>query len=326
MRIAFAGTPPFAAAALKALIEAGHDVALVLSQPDRPSGRGMKLKPSAVKELALAHGLKVITPVTLSVKKNPEEALPALEMLEGCGAEVLVVAAYGLILPQRALDAAHGIGRQGDIRSMNIHASLLPRWRGAAPIQRAIMAGDAATGVTLMKMEAGLDTGPMILKAATDITPEDTAASLTERLAQIGADLAVRALAEPGALVCTPQPGEGVTYAEKISKSESPVDWTLSAVEIDRRLRAFTPFPYMTSAFRGETFKLRAARPVERAAGSENARPGEVLCAKGSLVVACGSGALEITRLQKAGKPEMPAASFLQSFALQPGDVLETAA
>lgn len=322
MRIAFAGTPPFAAATLEALINAGHEVALVLTQPDRPSGRGMKLKPSAVKELALAHGLKVITPVTLSVKRNPEVAEEALAELEACGAEVLIVAAYGLILPQRALDAARGIGADGEIKSMNIHASLLPRWRGAAPIQRAIMAGDKATGVTLMKMEAGLDTGPMILKDATDITAADTAETLTERLAQIGAGLAVRALQTPDELTITPQPEEGVTYAEKILKSESPVDWTMSAEEIDRKLRALTPFPFMTAAFNGEVFKLKAAHPVERPAEAAGAQPGEVIEAKKRLVVACGSGALECTRLQKAGKSEMPANSFLQCFPLKPGDTL----
>ena len=317
MRIAFAGTPPFAAAALQALLEAGHEIVLVLTQPDRPSGRGMKLKASAVKELALAHGLRVITPETLSVKRNPETAEAALSELQACGAELLVVAAYGLILPQRALDAAAGIGADGSIKSLNIHASLLPRWRGAAPIQRAIMAGDASTGVTLMKMEAGLDTGPMICRASTPISDTDTAQSLTERLAKIGADLVVDALEHASELTCTAQPEDGVTYAEKILKSESPVDWTMSAEEIDRRLRAFTPFPYMTACFGEEVFKLRAARPV-----AGHGTPGEVLSTNKTLVVACGSGALECTKLKKAGKPEMPAASFLQCFPLKPGDVL----
>ena len=177
MRIAFAGTPAFAAAALSALINAGHEVCLVLTQPDRPSGRGMKLKPSAVKEVALAHGIPVLTPTSLSVKRAPQEAEEALAALENAGAEVLIVAAYGLILPQRALDAARGIGRDGDIKSMNIHGSILPRWRGAAPVQRAIEAGDAVTGITLMKMEAELDTGPKILKAETAITDTDTSAT-----------------------------------------------------------------------------------------------------------------------------------------------------
>lgn len=220
MRIAFAGTPAFAAAALSALINAGHEVCLVLTQPDRPSGRGMKLKPSAVKEVALAHGIPVLTPTSLSVKRAPQEAEEALAALENAGAEVLIVAAYGLILPQRALDAARGIGRDGDIKSMNIHGSILPRWRGAAPVQRAIEAGDAVTGITLMKMEAGLDTGPMILKAETAITETDTSATLFERLTEMGAELIVKALEAADTLTWEAQPEEGVTYAEKSSSQK----------------------------------------------------------------------------------------------------------
>lgn len=319
MRIAFAGTPAFAARALRALIEAGHDIRLVLTQPDRPSGRGMKLKASEVKQLALEHGLKVITPVSLSVKRAGAEASAALAELEAAGADVLIVAAYGLILPQRALDAARGIGRDGQIRSMNIHASLLPRWRGAAPIQRAIMAGDAVTGVTLMKMEAGLDTGPMIKSVTTPITARDTTGTLTERLADLGAQLVVEALAEAGSLTVTGQPDQGVTYAEKILKNEGIVDWTLAADELDRRLRALTPIGYMSAVWRGQVFKIRAARVLEA-----DGKPGEVLAAdKNALVVACGRGALACTKLQKAGKGEMSAASFLQSLPIVPGDVLE---
>lgn len=319
MRIAFAGTPPFAAVALEALIAAGHDVALVLTQPDRPSGRGMKLKPSAVREVAVRHNIPVMTPVTLSVKRNSKEALPALEALEACQADVLIVAAYGLILPQRALDAARGIGKTGEIRSMNIHGSILPRWRGAAPVQRAMMAGDAVTGITLMKMEAGLDTGPMIVRSETPITEEDTAATLTERIARMGADLVVEALKTPELLECVPQPEEGVTYAEKILKSESPVDWTMPAEVIARRVRALNPFPYASASRNGEVFKVRAARAV-----SGSGRPGEVLAAEKTLVVACGSGALECTKLQKAGKPEMPAQAFLQSLPIAVGEVLDS--
>ena len=241
MRIAFAGTPAFAAAALSALINAGHEVCLVLTQPDRPSGRGMKLKPSAVKEVALAHGIPVLTPISLSVKRAPQEAEEALAALENAGAEVLIVAAYGLILPQRALDAARGIGRDGDIKSMNIHGSILPRWRGAAPVQRAIEAGDAVTGITLMKMEAGLDTGPMILKAETAITETDTSATLFERLTEMGAELIVKALEAADTLTWEAQPEEGVTYAEKILKSEAPIDWSLPAAAVARRIRAFNP-------------------------------------------------------------------------------------
>ena len=318
MRIAFAGTPPFAASALKALIDAGHEVALVLTQPDRPSGRGMQLKPSAVKELALQHGLPVLTPETLSVKRAPEVAQPALETLETANVEVLIVAAYGLILPERALNAAHGIGKNKDIRSLNIHASLLPRWRGAAPIQRAIEAGDAETGVTLMKMEAGLDTGPMICKCTLTLTDTDTADVVTERLAAMGAELTVKAMERSDELTHTPQPEEGVTYAAKILKSESRVDWTLAADAVARRLRAFTPFPYLSAAHNGEVFKIRAAHPVQG-----EGRPGEVLRVDEALVVACGTGALCCTRLQKAGKGEMPARSFLQSMPIAVGEVLE---
>ena len=259
MPIAFAGTPPFAAAALEALVAAGHDVALVLTQPDRPSGRGMKLKPSAVKEAALRHGLAVMTPRTLSVRRDAAEAEPALAAIEGCGAEVLVVAAYGLILPALALEAASVIGAGRAIKSMNIHGSLLPRWRGAAPVQRAIEAGDAETGVTLMGMEAGLDTGPMIRKCPTPILPGDTAGTLMARM------------------------GEIVTYAEKILKSEATVDWRDPAAAIERRLRAFTPFPGMAFARGGETIKLKACRLAEGAGA-----PGTVLAAGGRRVVACG--------------------------------------
>ncbi|MGN1209662.1 MAG: methionyl-tRNA formyltransferase [Duodenibacillus sp.] len=318
MRIAFAGTPPFAACALQALIDSGHEVALVLTQPDRPSGRGMQLKPSAVKEVALRHGLTVITPETLSVKRAPETAQAALATLEAADVDVLIVAAYGLILPERALHAAHGIGRDKTIRSMNIHASLLPRWRGAAPIQRAIEAGDAETGVTLMKMEAGLDTGPMILKTTLALTDTDTADVVTERLAIMGAELTVKALAQADDLTYTVQPEEGVTYAAKILKNESRVDWTLNAQAVARRLRAFTPFPYLSASHAGEVFKIRAARPVEG-----KGTPGEVLDTRDGLVVACGEGALCCTRLQKAGKGEMPAKSFLQSLPIAVGEVLQ---
>lgn len=318
MRIAFAGTPPFAAAALSALLEAGHEIPLVLTQPDRPSGRGMKLKPSAVKEVALRHGILVLSPVSLSVRRAPEEAEEALAALEAAQADVLVVAAYGLILPQRALDAARGIGRAGDIKSMNIHGSLLPRWRGAAPVQRAIEAGDAETGITLMKMEAGLDTGPMILQAATPITGEDTSVTLFDRLTCMGAELVVRALEKPGELGWTAQPEEGVTYAEKILKSEAPIDWTQPAEVLARRIRAFNPFPFATARLKGETIKVRAAVAVQGAG-----RPGEVLQADSRLVVACGTGALDCTELQRAGKPAMPAAAFVQSTSLTVGEILQ---
>ena len=227
MKIIFAGTPDFAAVALKHLIDAGHEIALVLSQPDRPSGRGMKLTPSPVKKLALEHGIPVITPVTLSLKKAPEESARIHADLKAVGADLLVVAAYGLILPQAVLDCAKGIGRNGDIRAINIHGSLLPRWRGAAPVARAIESGDAESGVVLMKMEQGLDTGPMIRTVRTPITQEDTSDTLMMRLAELGAELLVESLRTPDELDWTPQPEEGVTYAEKLLKTEAVIDWTL---------------------------------------------------------------------------------------------------
>ena len=229
MKIIFAGTPAFAAVALKHLIDAGHEIALVLSQPDRPSGRGMKLTPSPVKKLALEHGIPVITPVTLSLKKAPEESARIHADLKAVGADLLVVAAYGFFFPQADFDCAKGIGRNGDIRAINIHGSLLPRWRGAAPVARAFESGDAESGVVLMKMELGLDTGPMIRTVRTPITQEDTSDTLMMRLAELGAELLVESLRTPDELDWTPQPEEGVTYAEKLLKTEAVIDWTLPA-------------------------------------------------------------------------------------------------
>ncbi|MBO5658401.1 MAG: methionyl-tRNA formyltransferase [Duodenibacillus sp.] len=317
MRIAFAGTPPFAATALQALISAGHEITLVLTQPDRPSGRGLKLKASPVKEVALAHGIPVLSPLTLSVKKSPEEAQTALAALEATESDVLIVAAYGLILPMRALEAAKGIGVNKDIKSINLHASILPRWRGAAPIQRAIQSGDAETGVTLMKMELGLDTGPMIELVTTPITEDDTAETLTTRLSQLGADAIVDALTRADRLTYTAQPEEGVVYAEKILKSESPVNWNASADEVCRCIRAFNPFPSATAQRNGETFKIWFARVCDG-----KGAPGEVLCSKKKLVIACGDKAIECTRLQKAGKPAMDVGPFLQSFPISEGEIL----
>lgn len=221
MRIIFAGTPDFAAVALQALADAGHEIPLVLTQPDRPSGRGMKLTPSPVKVLAQKLGIEVATPFTLSLKKDPDGAAAMHARLKSLNADLLVVAAYGLILPLPVLDCAKGIGKFGDIKALNIHASLLPRWRGAAPIARAIEAGDAETGVTLMKMELGLDTGPMVAEARTPILAEDTTATLTERLASMGANLLVQSLQHANELICTPQPDEGVLYAEAAQKRKT---------------------------------------------------------------------------------------------------------
>lgn len=317
MRLIFAGTPDFAAVALEALIRAGHEIALVLSQPDRPSGRGMKLTASPVKTLALQHGLPVLTPQTLSLKRDPEGAAAVHETLRNLEADVLIVAAYGLILPAPVLECAKGIGRDRDIRAINIHGSLLPRWRGAAPVARAIEAGDAETGVTLMKMELGLDTGPMISVRSTPITKEDTNATLMDRIAHIGADLLVEALEHPYDLTWTPQPEEGVVYAEKLQKSEGRIDWTQSAEVIARRIRAFTPFPSVYFVHGDLNVKVWEAEPV----AGEGA-PGTVLSVKDGLTIVCGEGALRATVLQRPGKPRMPAESFLQSLPIEVNEVL----
>ena len=320
MRIIFAGTPDFAATALRALVDAGHEVPLVLTQPDRPSGRGMKLTRSPVKVLAESLGIPVETPLTLSVKRDPEGAPKMHSLLQSLNADLLVVAAYGLILPQVVLDCAKGIGVRGDIRALNIHASLLPRWRGAAPIARAIEAGDAETGVTLMKMELGLDTGPSVLVERTPILPEDTNESLTERLAQVGADLLVKALATPNVLDWVAQPEEGVLYAEKLLKPESRIHWSDSAELIARRMRAFPPFPGLQFEHAGQPVKVWSAHAID---SISNATPGTVLSTDGALTVACGKGAVRMDILQRAGKPRMPAASAIQSLNLHSGEVLQ---
>ena len=304
MRIIFAGTPDFAAVALQALADAGHEIPLVLTQPDRPSGRGMKLTPSPVKVLAQKLGIEVATPFTLSLKKDPDGAAAMHARLKSLNADLLVVAAYGLILPLPVLDCAKGIGKFGDIKALNIHASLLPRWRGAAPIARAIEAGDAETGVTLMKMELGLDTGPMVAEARTPILAEDTTATLTERLASMGANLLVQSLQHANELICTPQPDEGVLYAEKLLKSEKRIQWSDSASVIARRLRAFTPFP-------------------ATAEDADTGLSGEVLSIEHDLVVRCGVGALRITELQRPGKTRSSAQAAVQGLHLQKGEVLQ---
>ena len=317
MKIIFAGTPDFAAEALKQLIEAGHEIPLVLTQPDRPSGRGMKLTPSPVRVLAESHGIRVETPLTLSLKRDPEGAAAMHAELKAVDAYLLVVAAYGLILPQAVLDCARGIGKKGDIKALNIHASLLPRWRGAAPISRAIEAGDAETGVTLMKMELGLDTGPMIRKVTTPIANDDTTSTLTERLARLGARLLVEALETPNELDWEVQPDEGVTYAEKLLKPESRINWEEPAEVLARRLRAFTPFPGMQFEHAGLAIKVWEA---ECTAG--DAPAGTVLSTDDALTVACGSGALRMTVLQKPGKPRMTASAVLQGVDFTVGEVL----
>ena len=304
MKLIFAGTPEFAAQALAAIVEAGHEVALVLTQPDRPAGRGMALQPSPVKKLAQAHGIEVFQPLTL---KDAE----AQAKVAGIGAEIMVVAAYGLILPQVVLD----MPKCGCI---NIHGSLLPRWRGAAPIQRALLAGDLETGVCIMQMEAGLDTGPVLLRGAFPIEASDTTASLHDRLAALGARLVVEALGNLP-LVAEVQPLEGVTYAHKIEKAEALIDWQRSAAELDRHIRAFNPFPGAQALFKGQPIKLWQAVPV---AGS--GKIGQILLVdRKQIIVACGDGALAIQELQKAGGKRLPVQQFLAGNSLQVGDCFD---
>ena len=316
MRIVFAGTPEFAATALAALLAAGHQVPLVLSQPDRPAGRGLKLLASPVKALALLQGLAVAQPRSLRLDgKYPDDARAAQAALRAAAADVMVVAAYGLILPQWVLD----MPPRG---CLNIHASLLPRWRGAAPIHRAIEAGDHETGITLMQMDAGLDTGARLLTAREPIHPDDSTASLHDRLAALGGRLVVQGLA--GApLPRTPQPADGVSYAHKIAKAEALIDWHQPAAAIERRLRAFDPFPGACFMLSGENVKLWRAALVPDARG----RPGEVLAAAdGRLVVACGKGALSLLQLQRPGGRRIDAAALLQARPGLLGSMLESPA
>ena len=308
MRVAFAGTPDFAAQALRALREAGHEIALVLTQPDRPAGRGQKLQASPVKQLARQLGLAVIEPRSLRQDgRFPEDARVAAQALQAANPEVIVVAAYGLILPAWVL----ALPPQG---CLNIHASLLPRWRGAAPIERAIEAGDAHTGVTIMRMDEGLDTGDMLLEQAEPITADDTGASLRERLAGVGAGLIVRALAAVAGAGLTgrPQPQAGVCYAAKLGKHEAPIDWRDEAGAIERRVRAFDPFPGCTFEWRGEAVKLwRAAAWPQPCA-----EPGTLVTLQGDrLAVACGRGALEPLVVQRAGGVRVPVTAWRQAVA-----------
>ncbi|MBA2962966.1 MULTISPECIES: methionyl-tRNA formyltransferase [Ramlibacter] len=316
MRVAFAGTPDFARSALEALHAAGHTIPLVLTQPDRPAGRGLKLQASPVKQAALAHGIPVAQPRSLRLDgKFPDDAAQARDLLRAADLDVLVVAAYGLILPQWVLDTP----RRG---CLNIHASLLPRWRGAAPIHRALEAGDAHTGVTIMQMDAGLDTGDMLLVEPLPITPRDTTGTLHDTLAALGARLVVEALAlaARGALARTPQPAAGVSYAHKIDKAEAQLDWSQPATAIERRLRAFDPFPGATSTLAGEALKLWRGEVIAPAA----AAPGTVLAVSPQgLDVATGDGALRLTELQRPGGRRLPAAQVLQGLAVSPGQRFE---
>jgi methionyl-tRNA formyltransferase len=303
MRVAFAGTPEFASAALRRLHAAGFEIPLVLTQPDRRAGRGMRMHASAVKAFAQAHGLPVVQPRSLRLDgKYPDDAQSARAALQQARPDVMVVAAYGLILPRWVLELP-------PLGCLNIHASLLPRWRGAAPIQRAIEAGDERTGITIMQMDEGLDTGGILISESVPITAEDTAATLHDRLAELGGRLIVEALnvADRNALVRTTQPREGVTYAHKIDKSEAPIDWSQSAEVIERRIRAFDPFPGASFEFEGEVAKVWRAAVLP----GVGAPPGTALSHVGRLVIACGEGALELLELQRPGGQRLPARKFL---------------
>lgn len=310
MKIIFAGTPVFAATALDALIQAGHEIVMVLTQPDRPAGRGMKAAASAVKLLAEQHHLALLQPLTLKTADIQQQ-------LQALCADVMVVAAYGLILPQAVLD----IPRLG---CLNIHASLLPRWRGAAPIQRAILAGDHETGITIMQMDAGLDTGAMLLIHRVEITPDDTTQSLHDKLSLCGARSIVEALTllHQGKLVAVPQDAAQACYAAKITKAEAEIDWRHSAQQLDRMVRTFNPSPGAYAHFRDMALKIWQAEALDGNTG----KPGEIVAVdRAGITVACGSGLLRIAVVQKPGGKKMSAADFLAGNPIEPGEYFMTA-
>jgi len=307
MKIVFAGTPEFAATALAALHAAGHEIVLVLTQPDRPAGRGMQLHASAVKQFAMQHQLPVAQPVSLRLDgKYPGQAAEAHELLQSTPHDVMVVAAYGLILPQDVLS----IPRLG---CLNIHASLLPRWRGAAPIHRAIEAGDSVTGITIMQMDAGLDTGAMLLSKAIPVAAGDTTSSLHDKLAMLGAEMIVEVVGKlaSGKLTATMQPEQGVTYASKISKEEAMLDFTQSATLLERKIRALNPAPGAAGQIDGAIIKIWRA---EKASCPAGLTAGQSVIQDQQLLIACGEDALSLLELQKPGSRRMPIAEFLMGF------------
>ncbi len=315
MRVIFAGTPEFARVALEQLHAAGFNIALVLTQPDRPAGRGLKLQASPVKQWALEQNIPVAQPRGLRLDgKYAGDAQAAQQAIDAAQGDVMVVAAYGLILPQWTLDSCR-------LGALNIHASLLPRWRGAAPIHRAVEAGDSVTGITIMQMDAGLDTGDMLLIDTLSLQPSDTTASLHVKLADRGGKLIVQALqmAASGQLARMPQPATGITYAHKIEKREAHIDWHLSAAVIERRIRAFNPFPGASSMLGGEIVKIQNAH-ILIADNIDYTRAGGILSAQNDGIdVATGSGVLRITHLQKSGGKALPVADFLRGFAVSAG-------
>ena len=321
MRVIFAGTPEFARVALEQLHASGFEIALVMTQPDRPAGRGLKLQASPVKQWALSHNIPVAQPRSLRLDgKYPDDAQVAKTAIDAAEADVMVVAAYGLILPQWTLDMPR-------LGCLNIHASLLPRWRGAAPIHRAIEAGDAETGITIMQMDAGLDTGDMLLVEKQAIAPDDTTPSLHDKLAEMGGRLIVKALelAASGRLLPQPQPHAGVTYAHKIEKHEAQIDWQQSAAVIERRIRAFNPFPGASSFLNGEVIKLQRAHVLIAACAHKTGAGGILSIQSEGIDVATSDGVLRITHLQKSGGKSLPVADFLRGFHITQGMVFTSA-
>lgn len=302
LKLIFMGTPEFSVPVLEQLIEAGHDVVCVYSQPPRPAGRGQKERPSPVHAAAQAHGIEVRTPVSLKSEEAQKE-------FAALNADAAIVVAYGLILPAHVL-AAPRLG------CINIHASLLPRWRGAAPIQRAIEAGDDVTGVTLMQMDEGLDTGDMLVVEKTPILPATTASDLHDRLSEMGAGLIAKTLPDiaSGVIQPQPQPETGVTYAAKIDKREGRIDWTKPAIDIDRQIRAFTPWPGVWFEYNNDRVKVFSAEIVDRASD----QPGGTVV-DDVLTIACGEGAIRITELQRPGKKRAPAEEVLRGFKIEKG-------